>query len=440
MAKTRPAPEAPHVRLRRVEVAVAGGGKKGISIPLAEGPLVIGTDPSCNLVLDDDTVSAIHCELAMDGSRVTLRDLDSTNGTFIEDVRVREAYPVPGTRIRVGRTKLTIREAGEEEVAASEGERLEGLYGTSPAMRALFAQLQRIAASPAPLLIEGETGTGKDLTAETVHRLSSRAEGPFVIFDCGSVSGGLLEAELFGNERGAFTGALSSREGLAESAHGGTLVIDEIGDLPLELQPKLLRLVERREIRRVGGNDPIVIDVRIIACTHHSLRENVKRGTFREDLYFRLSGFRVRVPSLRERLEDLPGLVDLLLAERGSSKRFRDLPGNDRALLLSHRWPGNVRELRNVVERLLAFAPDAPYRLIEEPGRVTEPAVPTNPGTFDAPLVPLSQARERVHQDFERRYLTDVMRRANGTISEAARLAGVPRQFLQRLLRRHGMR
>jgi DNA-binding NtrC family response regulator len=237
---------------------------------------------------------------------------------------------------------------------------------------------------------------------------------------------------LFGHERGAFTGAQGPREGLVEAANGGTLVLDEIGELPLELQPKLLRLIERREVRRLGSNVTTTVDVRVICCTHRSLRAEVKATRFREDLYYRLSALRLRLPALRERVEDLPGLVDRLLVQHGSPRRFAQLSDSDRALLMSHRWPGNVRELRNVVERLLAGPTVSQGGLVEREV--------TGPHNVAAELLPLPVARERAQSTFERAYCVDVLGRSHGSVTEAARLAGVSRQFLQRLLKRHGLR
>jgi len=432
---THPTAGATHVEMLGVTLTVSAGPDKGVCAALEDGPLVVGTDPDCDVVLTDDTVSSRHCEFLRRGGRVVVRDLGSTNGVLVDGIAVAEAFPEPGSKIRIGHTQWVLKAAKKEDVLVSRADHFGTLYGKSAAMRALFAQVEAVAKAKAPLLLEGETGTGKDATAELVHQTSPRADGPFVVFDCGAVSASLLEAELFGNEKGAFTGATAARAGLAESAHGGTLVIDEVGELPLELQPKLLRLIERREVRRLGANDAKTIDVRIIACTHRSLRLEVKAKRFREDLFFRLSALRLRLPSLRERTEDIPGLVDAMLREHGSKRTFTELAPGDQALLLGHRWPGNVRELRNVVERLLAF-PGAP-----ELGLVEVHAQdPVSRADEAASLLPLSQARERSTDAFERRYLKDLLTRSQGSISEGARLASVSRQFLQRLLRKHGMR
>jgi DNA-binding NtrC family response regulator len=255
------------------------------------------------------------------------------------------------------------------------------------------------------------------------------------MFDCGAVASSLLEAELFGHEKNAFTGANAARAGLAEAANGGTLVIDEVGELPLDLQPKLLRLVERQEIRRVGATATMPIDVRIIACTHRSLRAETQAGRFREDLFFRLSALRLRLPALRERPDDIPGLVDALLSQRGSSLRFDQLSENDRGLLQSHRWPGNVRELRNIAERLIAFPNAAAGSLIDSESGAA-PASSEAPGILE----PLPVARQRAQDAFELQYVKQALARSGDSITEAAALAGVSRQFLLRLAKKHSLR
>jgi transcriptional regulator with PAS, ATPase and Fis domain len=415
----------------RVQVRVTAGPSKGQSIELSDASLLVGSSPECALVLDDESVSARHCELTRTGDGVVVRDLGSTNGVFVDDVRVTEAFPSAGAKIRVGRSTLQLKLLGQEELEVSSRDRLGTLYGDSPVMRALFARLEQYARSTAPLLIEGETGTGKDLAAEAVHHASPRKDGPFVIIDCGAVAGSLLEGELFGFEKGAFTGAEQGRPGMVEVADGGTLVIDEIGELPIELQPKLLRIVERREVKALGSQLPRKIDIRVIACTHRSLRSAVKAGTFREDLYFRLSALRVHIPPLRERTDDVPGLTDLLLAERGSSLRFKDLREGDRIMLRSHRWPGNVRELRNVVERLLATPAARAKELLDASGF-------TPAGGNEAKL-PWTPARERALERFERSYLMELLAEDGIALAERARRAGISRQFLQRLLKKHGL-
>ena len=435
---TRDLPGGTRVKVRRLVLRVEAGPDKGASAQLDRGTLVVGTADDCDLVLRDDTVSAHHCELLERAGVLVLRDLRSTNGVRVNGCRVMEACPEVGAKIELGATRLSLRAGADDERWVSGEARFGPLMGNSQVMRALFSDLADVSGSPAPALIEGETGTGKSLAAEAIHAASPRAGGPLVVFDCGAVAPQLVESELFGHERGAFTGAAGARAGLAAEADGGTLVLDEIGELPLDLQPKLLRLVERKEIRPVGSNQAKAVDARIVACTHRSLRAEIKAGRFREDLYYRLSALSVRMPSLRERLDDLPALVDDLLSA-SSSLRFDALPESDRELLLSHRWPGNLRELRNAVDRLMAFSSSRRPLVEVEPGAEARPPPPAADGA-SAELPSLAVARERAHESFERRYLEDAMSRAKGSISEAARLAGVPRQFVQRLLRKHGMR
>jgi len=421
-------------RMRQCAVSVKKGPDKGATAKLESGSLSIGTAPECDLRLTDDTVSGVHCELLLRADHVLVRDCGSRNGTLLDGVRIIEAMADKAAELKLGNTRLVL-EPNDAQVLVSREPSFGPLSGKSAAMRAMFARLPAIASSNGPVLIEGETGSGKDLTAEALHLASSRSAGPFVLFDCGAVAATLVESELFGHEKNAFTGATAARAGLAEEANGGTLVLDEIGELPLELQPKLLRLVEKHEVRRVGATKFSTLDVRIFACTHRSLNAEVAAGRFREDLFFRLSTFRVRMPSLRERPEDIPALVDTLLQAQDSTLRFEQLPDNDRALLLSHQWPGNVRELRNAVERLVTFPGARVGTLLDAEQRAQAKEAATG-----EKVVPLPVARQMAQDAFERSYLAQVMDRAKGSVTEAARLAGVSRQFVQRMLKKHGLR
>jgi transcriptional regulator with GAF, ATPase, and Fis domain len=288
--------------------------------------------------------------------------------------------------------------------------------------------------------LEGETGTGKDLVARTIHELSRRKGAPFVVVDCGAVAGNLIESELFGHEKGAFTGAQSMRQGAFELAHGGTVFLDELGELSLDLQPKLLRVLEQREIRRVGGNKTIKVDIRVIAATKRDLLKEVQAGKFREDLYFRLSVVPVRVPALRERKEDLPLLVKVFLA-RMNTEGAQVAEPDERmiAQLTNHDWPGNVRELRNVLERGFYLAPQGgsdPVRIVAMPqaSEVTAQAGPS----FDENLSYRGN-KERFENDFERKYLAWLMDRSQGNISRAAREADMDRKYLHKLLKKHNI-
>jgi DNA-binding NtrC family response regulator len=299
-------------------------------------------------------------------------------------------------------------------------------------MRSTFALLERAASVDVTVLLQGETGTGKQVAAEAIHERSSRSAGPFVTVDCGNLPLNLLESELFGHEKGAFTGAAERRIGAFEEADGGTVFLDEIGELPLDTQPKLLRALEERHVRRIGSNRYTDVDVRVIAATNRDLRAEVNAGRFREDLYFRLAVVKVDLPPLRERPEDIPELVRALLEQmRAPPETMARIGGDD---LIAHMkrgpWPGNVRELRNYLQRCIVFEGAPPLEAAE--GR-------TAPGVVDA-SVPWQEAREWAMARFERAYLEDLMRRNNGVVAQAARAAGLDRVYLHKLLRRHNLR
>jgi len=318
----------------------------------------------------------------------------------------------------------------QPEVVEDECVRFGSLVGASSAMRATFAMLERAAATDATVLIGGETGTGKEGAAESIHRAGARRDQPFLVVDCGAIPATLLDSELFGHEKGAFTGATVQRAGIFESADGGTVFLDEIGELPLELQPKLLRVLERREIRRVGGNEYRPVDVRIIAATHRDLRSEVAAGRFRADLYFRLAVMRVEMPALRTRPEDLPLLVDHFVADLGGdlAARARLSSPSMRALVARCAWPGNVRELRNFVERNLVMN-EMPSPTSDAPARVAAIDV----------AVPFTDARRQALERFERDYLAQLLKAHGGVVADAARAAGIDRVYLYKLLRRHGV-
>jgi two-component system, NtrC family, response regulator GlrR len=385
----------------------------------------IGHQEANDVVLDDPTVSRFHCEILLDDGAARVRDLDSRNGTFVDGTRIGEAWLRDGAELRLGRTGLRARlEAERVEQPLSERSELGSLYGESVAMRAVFSLIEKAAPTDATVLLEGETGTGKEGAAEAIHQLSARREKPLVVVDCAAIPAGLLESELFGHDKGAFTGAIARRTGAFAEADGGTVFLDEIGELPLELQPKLLRFLERREIRRVGTNHMERVDVRVIAATHRDLRSAVNRHAFRADLYFRLSVVRVTLPPLRERLDDVPLLARQLLRRmRAGGAGVENLlrPEFLRALQL-HSWPGNVRELRNYLERCLVFEQQMPI------------------GDGDAPEpASFSQARQRAIDAFERQYLLQLIAAHGGKVTQAAQEAGVGRAHLYRLLHKHGL-
>jgi transcriptional regulator with PAS, ATPase and Fis domain len=393
---------------------------------------VIGADPRADLVIADPAMSKFHCEIRIANGAATLRDLGSRNGTLVDHVRVIEAPLRDGAVLGLGRTLLRFDLGTREvELALSPRTRFGRLVGHSVAMRAAFAQLEAMAASTSTVLLQGESGTGKELAAEALHTESARRDGPFIVVDCGAIPANLLEVELFGNEPGAFTGATARRIGAFEAASGGTLLLDELGELALELQPKLLRALDRHEIQRIGSTTRIATDVRVIAATNRNLREEVNAHRFRSDLYYRLAVVPITLPPLRERSEDLPALVEALLVDLGalgSAAAVALRSGELVPELLRHAWPGNVRELRNYLEAAL----------------VRQDFGHHPSGTAGAPTIDVSQplrvVRERWIRDLERRYLEQLLAAHSNNVSAAARAAGVDRVHLHRLLGRAGLR
>jgi transcriptional regulator with PAS, ATPase and Fis domain len=419
--------------MRRFWLVVTSGPDAGERRASTGERVVVGTHETADLILHDETVSRFHCEVEIAEDRAVLRDLESRNGTVVDGVNVLGAHLKDGSTITVGRTTMRFELRPDRvSVALSAQERFGTMVGRGVAMRRAFALLERAAMSDATVLIQGETGAGKEAAAESIHMASGRRDGPFVVIDCGAIPADLLETELFGHEKGAFTGAHAARTGAFEAASGGTVFLDELGELPPELQPKLLRVLEKKEIKRVGSTRRQSVDVRIIAATNRSLREEVNAKRFRSDLYFRIAVIEIRLPSLRERVEDLPVLVDHILTSLGASGPEADAIRSIASIaeLARHRWSGNVRELRNYVERCLALRERVPLD-----GSSTDDAV-TLPD-FDQPL---KVARDRWSRTLERRYIEEMLRRHDGNVSAAARAAAVDRMHFYRMLWRHGLR
>jgi transcriptional regulator with GAF, ATPase, and Fis domain len=425
-------------------VTVVSGKAKGATarIPPDVGKAItIGKSSTNDLVLPDDTVSRHHLTLGRVEQGVQLKDLGSTNGVRVGGARVSEAFVEPGAVILVGDVELIVGvEPQGVDIPASEHDRFGNALGRSPAMRKIFGLLERIAPTQATVLLMGETGTGKDVLAHAIHEASPRAGAPFEVVDCGAVTGTLIESELFGHERGAFTGAIAARAGAFERAEGGTLFLDEIGELPIELQPKLLRVLEAREFRRVGGSKTQRADVRIVAATTKDLAKEVRRGTFREDLYFRLAVVPVHVPPLRKREGDLSVLAQKILESTSGPRPFR-IPKETLHALRAYDWPGNVRELRNVLER-------AAYLAVATPGSgpldVRLEGFPPTAGEGDDVFkfdeaMSYRQARARVEQAFERRYVKWVLAKHGGNVSAAARASQMDRKYLADLAKKHGI-
>ena len=491
---------------QRSQLVVLGKGPGGAgdhTQELDQPAVFVGRDPQSTLVLDHPSVAAEHFRVQREEDGWLLLDLGSERGTLVDGARVDRAWLKPGMQIQAG--EVVLRFASQKaplRVAPSTARRFGQLVGDSVVMREVFALLDRISPTEATLLVIGETGSGKGALARSVHQQSRRTRGPFLLVDCGAISESLIESELFGHERGAFTGAEKQRIGFLEAASGGTLFLDEIDDLPLELQPKLLRALEDRVFQRVGASSPIKFDARIIASSKKDLWTQVQQGRFREDLFFRLSVFTVHLPPLRERREDLPALASALVGEGTWNK----LPLELREQLLAHSWPGNVRELRNALERAehLAELPGGvrPEQVLQQraPTPASLPAIggPGQPVSHPPPrahagpgLLPLGpppharappsgpqdahdrsydsvpppalpsplrglpadardllpvdyradfkRAKDQLLAAFEREYLARLLHQTHGNVAAAARIANIDRKHFAALLRKHSL-
>ncbi|HVW30665.1 MAG TPA: sigma 54-interacting transcriptional regulator [Polyangiaceae bacterium] len=423
-------------------LVVVTGRARGQHAKIGER-LRIGKSGDNDLVLPDETVSRHHCEVVRTPRGLVVRDLGSTNQTRIGRSKITEATLEPGAVLTVGDVELVLRaDSRRTSVMPSDSTRFGEVVGPSLSMRSIFGVLERIAPTDATVLIEGETGTGKDLLARSIHGESARKGSPFVVVDCGAVSYSLIESELFGHERGAFTGAVAARAGAFETAGRGTLFLDEVGELPLDVQPKLLRVLESGEFRRVGGNRPQKSEARVVAATKRNLREEVERGKFREDLYFRLAVVPLTMPPLRVRREDVPALVDCFLdAARKRDPKLADvkISPETRSALAAHDWPGNVRELRNVLDRALYVAAaggERDLRIVDLPvtAGATRPVPPFDPART------YREIRATFETEFERNYVSWLLGRHEGNISAAAREAKMDRKYLYDLARKHGLR
>jgi transcriptional regulator with GAF, ATPase, and Fis domain len=414
----------PYVRRRGV-LEIINGVDAGKRVDF-EARVRLGSRGFADVLVADDRVSGVHCEFAL-GEDLRVRDLGSKNGTFVGGVRVVEAVLSSGEAVLLGRTRVRVLPVeGLATTPHKAPTEFFGLIGCSGAMLTLIEKLETLAGSDSTVLVLGETGSGKERVAEALHLSSPRAKQPLVTVDCGAMPANLIESELFGYERGAFTGAARNFAGAFERADGGTLFLDEIGELPVPLQPKLLRAIESRSIRRLGGKRAIPVDVRIIAATNRDLQLEVSERRFREDLYYRLAVIPLTVPPLRERLEDLPDLVAHLMRDIGADPRpFLTVEAIEE--LSSHRWPGNVRELRNTLERAASLSMPI--------------AIGTDLSADQIDLtVSLKVGRQRLVGDYERRYLVAMLEACKGNISEVARRSGAERMTIYRLLRRLQLR
>jgi transcriptional regulator with GAF, ATPase, and Fis domain len=424
----------PSRRVRTAELKVSRGPDKGARARVERTRFRVGALPSNDLQLRDPAVSGHHFELVLEEKGFRIRDLGSRNGTVVGDVQVLDAMLPDRARIQVGDSRINFEVVGDSvELPASGSDRFGPLIGRSFVMRELFADLERIAKTDSTVLIVGETGTGKEAVAEAIVAGGSRADGPLVVVDCGALAPTLVEAELFGHEKGAFTGATGAHAGAFERADGGTVLLDEIGELPLSLQPRLLRVLEAREVQRLGGQGRKKVDIRLLAATHRALEEQVNRGQFRADLFYRLSVLTVRVPPLRERRDDIPLLARHFLQQLPHAS----LELLDEAILerlQGYSWPGNVRELRNAIERLALGGDPLGVRAAPLPPEGT--AAPSAAVDLS---IPYRLQKERLIADFERRYAQALLEYSPDNLARAARKAGLDRMAVVKLLGRHGL-
>ena len=441
----------PDVQPRGVRVTVTAGPEAGTSMPLARRTAIVGRSPAADVRLTDPTVSSFHFEVAAAPGGVQVVDLESANGTWYGGARIERATMPVGAMLNVGRSIVRLELDAPFAPEATDLPSYGDLRGASRTMRELFSMLERLARTDLGVLIEGQTGTGKELVARALHAQGRRAPGPFVVLDCTAIPATLAESILFGHERGAFTGAVDRRIGVFEAAEKGTVFLDEIGELPLELQPKLLRVLERREVQRVGGDRPRPIDVRILCATWRDLRAMVNQGKFREDLYFRLAQARVTVPPLRERRDDVPLLVQHFLRSLPRDvQAARAITPEALSELARRDWPGNVRELKAAIERasltaagdVITEADLAFERLLT--GQRVHAAVAPPPATPSLPpgaeLARFKEAKRTLIDEFERDYLSRLLQKTGNNLSKASQLAGVERHHLRDLLRKHGLR
>ena len=443
------------LHLSKVKLVVEDSHGEVLEYIFDQDVINLGSADENDVVINDSRVSRRHCRIVQEHNGYLIVDLGSTNGTSLNRVRVREAWVKSGTTLDLGGVEVRFQTFGERvEVLPSTRDSFGSVVGRSRGMREVFAILERIAPTSATVILEGETGSGKEVVARALHQKSQRSNEPFVVFDCSAVPKELVESELFGHEKGSFTGAHQTRQGLFEIANGGTLFLDEIGEMSLELQPKLLRALEQREIRRVGGNRPVKVDVRLVAATNRILEEEVRAGRFRDDLYYRLSVVRISLPPLRSRKEDIPLLARHFLRQAPFNRdpdgepRVKGLSEDALVVLMEYDWPGNVRELMNVMERATSFA-DGDLIDVEDLSphilgtrnrdrrsagdRVAESTASVrHRKTF-------KDAKEEWISRFERDYLDALLQRHKYGISAAARDADIDRKYLRKLARKHGL-
>ncbi len=442
--------EERHLIKKKASILILSGPQQGEEVIIESTPFTIGSSDGCDLLLKDTAVSRKHCIIKSDGHTFSIEDTNSTNGSFLCGLRIMHAYLTPGSELRLGNTRLLFSPSLEfTDIPLSQNNHFGDAIGASDAMRRIFYLAESYSPTDATIMLTGETGTGKEILAEEIHKHSKRANKPFVVIDCTSISRDIVESELFGHVKGAFTGATSDRSGAFESADGGTVFLDEIGELPQELQPKLLRVLEKREIKRVGSNDIRKIDVRIICATNRNIKKEISEGNFREDLYYRLSVVNIELPPLREHKEDIPLLAETFMNRLHNTNARDEIQDFDNAMnaLMRYDWPGNIREFRNLIDRAY-YHIQKPVDILQcqQGGTLLkqsnngsnneeENSVTNNVDTTK----PFKDEKNRLIDDFEHQYIKELLARNNGNVSKSAREADIERAYLQRLIKKYGL-
>ena len=432
------------LRVRKTKLLIISGPLQGREFIVNRDVFTIGSGSRNDLKIDDTTVSKRHCEIIVDESGYQIKDLNSTNGTLVQGVRVDSAHLAPGSEIKIGKVRIVFCPLQDSsDIPLSRNEAFGCMLGKSIPMRRIFYLAETYSPTDATIMITGETGTGKEILAEEIHNHSNRSDKQFIVIDCAAISKELIESELFGHVKGSFTGAHADRQGAFELANGGTIFLDEIGDLSPDLQPKLLRVLEKREIRRVGSNKVRKIDVRIISATNRNLSTEVNENRFREDLFYRLSVVHLELPSLRHRRDDVPLLIKRFLADLHGEDAADQIADFDRTMdiLKRHEWPGNVRELRNLIE-LAFYSEKRPVDLsgFLSLGHLRAGITASEPEINFETDRPFKDAKSELIENFERTYLNDLLERNKQNISRSAREAGIERAYLQRLVRKYNLR
>ena len=437
------------LELQKYRLRITEGPNKGSEQVFETRKVTVGSSPDNDIVLDDTAVSRFHAEVQVGPEGYLLKDLGSKNGTTISNIRIREVFLESGAIFKVGKTLIKFELTQESaEVRFSGEEHFGNMIGRSMAMREIFSLLARVAPTDFRVLVEGESGTGKELIAEALHSHSNRKNGPLVVVDCSAIARELIESELFGHVKGAFTGATANRKGAFEAARGGTLFLDELGELPIDLQPKLLRALENQEIKPVGSNTTLKTDVRIVAATNRNLIHEVREGNFREDLYYRFAVIKISLPPLRERPEDISLLVAHFLkqANEMTGRGEVDISYKTMEKVKQHKWLGNVRELKNFIERAVLLAQGDTIetkflntgdlrRSEERVERAGELASPMAERAIEENL-PFKEAKNRLIEEFEKSYWSTLLERTDGNVSKAARIAGVHRKSVEYILKK----